>query len=150
MAGHPVCLDLHHVAGLEALPLGRVAAARGAGQRQRESALGTPLQVLQGEHALFHTQRGQARQCAFVVARAQVVARLHALDGVPILVHVENAAPHGVGIECIGAHLPGRVERRRLERITHAAKALAPAEVVSSVHGAPFPTGGRRRSWRRA
>ena len=39
-------------------------------------------------------QRREARERALVVARREVVARLHALDRVAVLVHVEDAEPH--------------------------------------------------------
>src|SRR5207244_786375 len=104
----------------------------------REVAAGALLQLLARDEPLLDAKRRQARQRALVVPGAQVMARLHALDGVPIFVHVEDAAAHGVGVERIGPHLPARVERRCVHGVAHAAEALAPAEVVNSVHVAPL------------
>jgi hypothetical protein len=62
------------------------------------------------------------------------VARLHPLDRVPVLVHVEDAAPHREPVERVDALLPRRVERRRVRRVPHRAEALPAAEVVDAVH----------------
>src|SRR5438067_808414 len=78
------------------------------------------------------------------------MARLHALDGVPILIHVEDAEPHGERIEGIDAHFPFGVEGGRVERIPDATETLPAAEIVHAVHGQLPATGARRRSWNRA
>jgi hypothetical protein len=43
--------------------------------------------------AFLDAERGEARQRAFVVAGRKIVPRLHALDRVAVLVHVEDAEP---------------------------------------------------------
>src|SRR6185369_11615827 len=93
-AGYVVVAHPHGVARLEALTIGDVAAARRARGGQRESTVRAPLELVGGDDALLDAQRRQAGQRALVVARAQVVARLHALDRVAVLVHVEDAQPH--------------------------------------------------------
>jgi NADPH:quinone reductase-like Zn-dependent oxidoreductase len=124
----------HAIAGREALPTGRVAAARGARPCERDEAAGAPLQLLARDDAFLHQQRGEARERALVVARGHVMARLHALDGVAVLVHVEEPAPHREGVERVRAHLPGGVEGLRVVRVAHRPEPLPAAQVVDAVH----------------
>jgi hypothetical protein len=73
------------------------------------------------------------------------VARLHALDRVAVLVHVEDAEPDGERIERVDALLPVVVERLRVGRMAHRAEALRAAEVVDAVHREAGPYSARRR-----
>ena len=72
------------------------------------------------------------------------MARLHALDRVAVLVHVEDAEPDGERIERVDALLPVLVKGLRIGRVANRAEALRPAEVVDAVHRE------LRRAYRRA
>ena len=62
------------------------------------------------------------------------MARLHALDRVPVLVHVEDAEPDREPVERVDPLLPRRVEGGRIGRMPHRAEALPAAEIVNAVH----------------
>src|SRR5580765_3994285 len=124
------------VPGLEALARRRVAAPGRAFRRERKQASSPALQLFARHDALLDAQRRQAGERALVIAGRQVVARLHALDRVTVLVHVENAEPHRQGVERIHADFPILVERRCVRRMTDLAEALPASQVVSAVHAA--------------
>src|SRR5258708_18242934 len=73
------------------------------------------------------------------------MARLHAFDGVAILVHVENAELDRQRIERVDALLPRLVEGLRLQGVANATEALSAAHVMNAIHDRA-PTVGRRRS----
>src|SRR5206468_11962948 len=114
--------------GGEALARRRITAARRARQRKRKRAVGAPLELVARDQALLDAERRQAGQRALVVARGEVVARLHALDRMAVLVHVEDAEPDGERIERVDALLPVLVEGLRVGRMANRAEALRPAE----------------------
>src|SRR5437764_942344 len=99
MTRYEISLDAHTIAGLKPRAPGRVGASRRARSRQRNATLRALLQFLARDDALFDQQRREARQRPLVIARRHVMARLHALDGMAILVHVEQAAPHREGVQ---------------------------------------------------
>ena len=125
MAGHEVGAHPDPVAGrkrsrrLDVGPPGR------ARRSQRKRAAGALLELLAREQALLDAERREAGERALVVAGREVVARLHALDRVPVLVHVEDAEPHRQRVQRVGAQLPTR--RERPARRAHAAPARSPA-----------------------
>jgi hypothetical protein len=92
------------------------------------------IQLLAAQDALFDKERSEARERAFVVARREVLPRLHSLDRVPVFVHVEDAKPHGESVKRIGAHLPIGVKGRRVMRVANGAETLPAAHVVHSIH----------------
>ena len=134
VAGHVVVADPHPVADRQPRPVRDVRPARRRRQRQGKSAAGAPLELLAADDALLDAERRQAGEGALVVARRQVVARLHPLDRVPVLVHVEDAEPDREPVERVDPLLPGRVERGRVGHVSHRPEALPPAEVVDAVH----------------
>ena len=67
------------------------------------------------------------------------MARLHALDGMAVLIHVEDAELDRQRVESINPLLPRLVEGLGLKRIADAAKTLLAAEIMHAVHGfTPF------------
>ena len=134
MAGNVVDPDPHPVAGLEALALRHVRAARRARRRERKRSLGPALQLLLRDDSLLDAERREAGQGSLVVAGGEIVARLHALDGVAILVHVEDAELDREREQGIDPLLPGLVEGLGLQRIANAAKSLLAAKIVHAVH----------------
>src|SRR5262249_3102145 len=79
------------------------------------------------------------RERSLVVAGREVVPRRHALDRMPILVHVEDAAPDGHAVQRIDPPLPGRMKGRRPRAVADASEALPAAEIVHAVHCSPHP-----------
>src|SRR5262249_12947702 len=123
------------IARLEALARRSVRASGSARRRERKRAAREPLELLAGDEAFLDAQRCEARERALVVARGQVVPRVHAFDRVAILVHVDEAETRRVAEERVRAHLPGLVERPGVLREAHLAEALLAAEIVDAVHG---------------
>src|SRR6266496_2117339 len=150
MTGHVVEPHPNTISGLEALAIGRVRAPRRARGREREETARPPLELLATHDALLDAEGRQAGERAFIVARREVVPRLHALDGVAVLIHVEDAEPHCERIERIDAHFPLGMECRCVERIPDWAETLVATEVVHPVHARLPTTDARRRSWNRA
>ena len=66
------------------------------------------------------------------------MARLHALDGMAVLVHVEHALLDREAVERIDPFLPRRVKSLRRRRVAHRAEALLAAEIVDAVHVRAF------------
>ena len=120
--------------GLKRSRVGHVAAAGRARQRERKGALGAALELFLRQDALLDAERREAGQRALVVAGREIVPRLHALDGVAILVHVEDAELHRQRVERVDPLLPRLVEGLGLERIADAAEALLAAQVMHAVH----------------
>ena len=145
MAAHMLNPHLHLVTHAKCVRIGGIAAPRAQRQGQRKAATGALLQIAQTEHALFHAQGGQAGQGALVIARAHVMARLHALNGVAVFVHVEDAGTHRHTVEGIDAFFPFLMEHRCIGAVHHGPKALPATEVVHAVHAL---TTGSRQSWR--
>jgi hypothetical protein len=146
VAGDEVGAHADPVAGQEALARADVGPPRRAGQGEGERAAGALLELLAREQALLDAQRRQARERAFVVARRQVVARLHALDRMAIFVHVEDAELHCQRVQRVRANFPGGMEDRRVGCMANRAEALLAAEVVHAVHVCPPRRAGPRRS----
>src|SRR5439155_1120986 len=69
-----------------------------------------------------------------VVAGGQIMARLHALDRMAVLIHVEDAEPDRESVERVDANFPGCVERSRVHGIAHRSEALPAAEIVHAIH----------------
>src|SRR6476620_4156194 len=105
VARHPnvtryvVVPDANAIAGLKALARGCIGAARRTRRRQRKESVRSALQFLAGQNAFLDQESRQAGERTFVIAGCEVMARLHALDRVAVLVHVENAEPNCKRIE---------------------------------------------------
>src|SRR5215831_14995571 len=95
MTGNVVVAHAHAVAGPEMLAFDRVRSSRRARCGQRKSSSRTLLELGVRQDTLLDEQGREAGQRPLVVARGEIVARLHPLDGVPVLVHVEDAAANG-------------------------------------------------------
>jgi hypothetical protein len=81
------------------------------GSASGKAALRAGLELVSRHDALLDQQGREARQRAFVIAGAEVMARLHPLDRMAVFVHVEDAEAHRERIERIRAHFPRRMER---------------------------------------
>ena len=99
--------------GLKSLAPRQLVRPGALGRDEGKRAPGPLLQLLPRHHALLDAQRGEAGERALIVAGGQIVARSHALDGVAVLVHVEDAAPDRHAVQRVDALLPCRVKGRR-------------------------------------
>ena len=93
---------------------GHVAAPGCGRQRKRKGGLRAALEFLARHQAFFDQQCRQAGEGALVIVRRPIVARLHALDGVAVFVHVEDAHPDRQRVHGIDAFFPGRMKGLRL------------------------------------
>src|SRR4029079_1200479 len=73
----------------------------------------------------------------------KIVTRRHALDGVPVFVHVEDAASDRHAVERIDPPFPIRMEDRRPHRVANRSKTLPAAEIVNAIHR--FTSSGNAR-----
>ena len=135
VAAHEFVLDPNPVTQADVRQFGRRLTAGPAGARQAEVEAGRAAQGFSGAHTALHAKAGHGGEGALVVGGGHVVAWLHALDRMPVFVHVvdavaDQAHPHGRD-----ADVGFAVEGLGVALAHHGAEALAAAEIMNAVHG---------------
>ena len=113
---------------------------------QRKPPARARLQLGMSHQPVLHRQRGRRGEPVLVVARCQVVARLHPLDRVPELsparLHRADDDLH----QCPGHRLPPAAKGGLSRRMANRPEALHAAQVMNAIHQPDItrlPLGGR-------